>query len=220
MSTSLQLYTNKTFIERIKRDINNGFPDTDFSMSDNEILFHIDQAKAAALIGNVYGAAKVEGALAMPEAWITTYTITNLRKNEATSEWYGDLPQPPVSLPLGYSIADVYFATSAEGDRQSLFPVDAKQVPMMSMLPQPAGSRYWVRGKTIYAKAWNGASLLGKSLYVEMAKTRTINLTDELGIPDDQVEVVYNLVMDKLKKRIMNPQDIIQDNLPAGNKSS
>jgi hypothetical protein len=219
MSTPLQTYSNKTFIQRIKRDLNNGFPDSDFTMSDNEILFHIDQAKAAAMIGNVFNNAKVEGAMVMPEGFLTTYSLT-LSKDNATASWYGSLPQPPVSLPLGYSITDVYFANAYDGDKWVCYPVSSKEVSLMESLPMPPGIRYWVVGKTIYAKSSNGGSLLNKTMYVTMAKTRSTSLDDEINLPDDVIETVYNLVMDKLKKRIANPQDIVQDGLPAGNKAS
>lgn len=219
MANSLQTYSNRTFIQRIKNDLNNGLPDSDFPLSDNEILFHIDQAKATAMIGNIYANAKVEGALCTPEAFLTTYSLT-LTKDENAGDWYGSLPQPPVSLPLGYSITDVFLASAADGGRQSLYPIEAKTVAYMDDLPKPPGSGYWVVGKVLHAKAGNGQSLLNKTLYVTMAKTRSTSMDDDLNLPDDVIDAVYNLVMDKFRKRIASPQDIIQDGLPAGNKSS
>jgi hypothetical protein len=220
MATPLQTYSNRTFIQRIKNDLNNDLPNSNFTISDNLILFHIDQAKATAMIGNVYANAKVEGVITMPEGFLTTYLLSTLLKDESTAEWYADLPQPPVSLPLGYSLTDAYFASSVDGLRTTLYPIESKRVPYREHMPMMPGTRYRVVGKRIYAKASNGGQLLGKNLYVTMAKTRSTGLDEELNLPDDVIDAVYNLVMDKMKKRIMNPQDIIQDGLPAGNKSS
>jgi hypothetical protein len=200
----LQTFTIRTFADRIIKDINNGFPDSDFSMTENEIIFHIDQARAAAMTGNVFNLAKVQGVLEMPEGYLTTVLVDDLTKNENTGEWQADLWQPPTSLPLGYSMPEVYFASSAYAKKDTVLPIESKRVAYRDYMPHPSGSSYRVAGQTIYV----------------MAKTRTINRDEYLNWPDDQIDVVYNMVMDKLKKRIMNPQDIIQDGLPAGNKSS
>jgi hypothetical protein len=216
----LQTFSKRTLTERIQKDLNNGLPDSDITITENEIIFHIDQAVATSMIGNVFGLAKVEGVMTMPEAYLTTYAIDSLTKNESTGEWYADLPQPPASLPLGYSITNAYFASSAYGQQDMIALIESKRVAYRSMMPPMPGTSGRVEGQTIFLKAANGGSLLNKNLYVTMAKTRTIDRDENLGFPDDQIEAIYNMVMDKLKKRIMNPQDIIQDGLPAGNKSS
>jgi hypothetical protein len=218
-TTPLQTYSKATLAERLMRDLNNGLPDADASLSENEVIFHIDQAIAASLIGNIYGIAKVEGVLTVPEAYITTYSLS-LIKDEPTGAWYGDLPQPPVSLPLGYSVTDVYFASSAEGNRQVVFPIEQKRVAYREFMKMMSGSRYWMEGRTIFVKAHNGTGYTQKTLYVKMIKTRTITKDEDLALPDDQIEVVYNLAMKKLRDRLATPQDIIQDGLPAGNKTS
>lgn len=220
MATSVQTFTVRFLMERILLDLNNGFPDTDFTISENEIIYHIDQARSAALIGNVYNLAKVEGVMTTPEAYLTTYLISSLTKDESTGEWYAELPQPPASLPLGYSVTDIYFASSAYSKKDMVMMIEAKRVAYRDLLPRPSGSSGRIVGNVIYVKAHNGHPLIDKNLYVTMAKTRTISWDEELNMPDDQYDTVYNMVMDKLKKRIMNPQDIIQDGLPAGNKSS
>jgi hypothetical protein len=216
---SLQTYNKKSLIERIKRDLNNAFPDSEFSVSDNEILFHLDQAIAFAMVGSVYNLAKLEGTITVPEAYISRYSITELNKNEATGEWYATLPQPPISLPLGYSITDVFFAKEAYGRSEPVMPIEAKVVSYRDMLPRPKGVTYYVQGETIFLKDSEGSPLRGLTLYVEMVKTRTVSLTEAISLPDDAIETVYNLVMDKLRKRILNPQDNVQDGLPASPKT-
>lgn len=215
-----QNYTKKTLITRIQQDLNNGFPGADWSLSDNEILFHIDQAMAFSMVGQVYNLAKLEGTLTVPEAYLSTYSIGVLTKNEFTGEWYATLPQPPVSLPLGYSITNAYFASSANGKSAPILPIEAKRGAYRDYLPKPTGTSYRVGGSTIYLKAHNGASLQDETLYVEMVKSRTVDVNERMEMPDDAIEVVYNLTMDKLRKRIMNPQDIVKDDLPQGNKAS
>lgn len=212
-------YTKKAFIERLKRDLSNNFPDSDFSISDNEILFHIDQALASTMVGQAYNLAKIEGNLVMPEAYITTYSIGALTKDDNTNYWYATLPQPPVSLPLGYSITNVYFAASAYGQSDPVWPIENKRVSYRRYLPMPNGSRYWVEGNRIWVVASNGASLYSQNLYVTMAKTRTTDVNEAMDLPDDAIDMIYTMAMDKLRRRILNPQDSIQDFLPANAKT-
>src|SRR5712671_1707676 len=101
---SLIQYTKKLLIQRIRQHIANDWPDANFSTSTNEVLLYIDQAIAPTIIGQVYQGAKVEGNLAMPEGYLTTYLLPALTKNSITGYWTSTLPQPPLSLPLGYSI--------------------------------------------------------------------------------------------------------------------
>jgi hypothetical protein len=212
--------TKAILIERIKRHISNDLPSSEFSTSDNEILLYIDQAVAAALVGQVYNAAKVEGTLVMPEAYLTTYALPSLTQDTTTHEWYSTLPQPPVSLPLGYSLDYVYFANSTNGKGLSVFLISASRVGFREDMPMPFGVRAWVEGSRINFVTSNGASLLNQTCYVRMAATRTSSLTDTVNIPDDALELIFNNVVAKLKDRIQLPQNIIQDDLPSGNKAS
>jgi hypothetical protein len=79
-------YSKKLFIERILRDLLNDFPDADRKLSNNEVLLHIDQAVAFAMVGSIYNAAKLEGTLTMPEAYLSTYSLGTLSKNEANGQ--------------------------------------------------------------------------------------------------------------------------------------
>lgn len=213
-------YTKQQLIERIKRHIANEFPDSSFSTSDREVLLYIDQAAAFTLVGQVYGMAKVEGNLAMPEAWLTTYNLGTLSRDSATGDWYATLPQPPVSLPLGYSINRVYAAESGSGSSQDFLPIKAKRVSYRRYMPFPSGGRYWVEGVKLWAAANDGGSLLSYNFYAQMAKTRTESITETLNMPDDAIEAVFQNVVMKMKDRMQMPKDIIADDISSGNKSS
>jgi hypothetical protein len=217
---ALQNYTKRALVERLMRDFYNGFPDSDATLSQNEVLLHVDQAIAYSMVGQAYNLAKLEGNLVTPEAYVSRFSLSTISKNESTGEWYATLPQPPVSLPLGYSITNVFFADTAYGKSEPCLPIETKRVPFRQNMPSPKGVRYWVMGSTIYLEDAEGATLRGLNLYVEMIKTRTVSFDEEMNMPDDAIEMVYNLVMAKLKARMMNPQDVIQDNLPTGNKTS
>ncbi len=217
---ALITYNKKMLVERVQLHMVNNFPSSDSRLTDGQVVLYIDQASAYTVVGQVYNSSKVEGNLVTPEGWLTTYNITNIQQDSNTGDWYVTLPQPPVSLPLGYSITNAYFAKTAYGKSQSIFLIRAKRVPYRNFMPKPKGVSGWVEGETMWLSANNGQSLLNQNLYVQMIKTRTESLDEPLLMTDDAIELIFNNVIMKCKDRLGIPQDIVQDNLPAGNKSS
>ena len=217
---TLIAYTKQQLIERIKRHIANEFPDSSFSASDNEVLLYVDSAAAFTLVGQTYGMAKIEGNIAVGEAWLTTYALDALQEDTISGYWYTTLPQPPVNLPLGYSISRVYFGQGGLGQSREVLPIKAKRVGYRIDMPMPSGARYWVEGSRMWVAAYDGQSLLDLPLYATMAKTRTESMTEALNMPDDAIEAIFTNVVAKLVQRMQLPKDIVQDDIGAGNKSS
>lgn len=213
---SLIPYTKKLLIQRLRQDIVNDFPSSEFNVSEKETLLYIDQAIAYTIVGNVYQGAKVTGNLAMPEGYLTTYAISSLTKSNITGYWTGTLPQPPLSLPLGYSVSRAYFASATNGLGSDVNWIRSKRVGRRNLMPQQFGVNAWIEGSTIYLEPTNGASLRNETLYVTMAKSRTESITETLNMPDDAIELVFNNVKQKLIQRLSMPQDIISDDVSSG----
>jgi hypothetical protein len=127
------------------------------------------------------------------------------------------LPQPPVSLPLGYSISRAYFADGSNGVSQEILPIKAKRAGYRNLMPRPAGAQYTVNGGRINITSSDGAPLYGLPVFVEMLNTRTSSMTDTMDLPDDHIEQIYSLAMTKCRERYKNPKDILKDNIGAGN---
>ena len=198
----------------------NGFPNASFSTTDNEVLLYIDQALAFSLVGQVYAAAKVEGSLAVPEAFLVTYLLPALQQDNVTKEWYSLLPQPPISLPLGHSIDEVYFANSSNGKGTQVALIKAKRTGYRDYLPSPPNVMAKIEGSKIILQAPSGTSLLNQNLYVRMATTRTTDINAVMNVPDDTLELIFNNVVMKMKDRLQLPKDVIVDDISAGNKGS
>src|SRR5690606_19284416 len=105
-------YTWRQLSQRIWKHFNNDFPGTDFSVTENEIYLYINEAMSSGLIGQVYNGAKVLGALEVPDSYILQFELAALSQDIVSGYWTTTLPQPPLSLPLGYSINRVYPATT------------------------------------------------------------------------------------------------------------
>lgn len=209
-------YTYKSLIQRIKKHIANGFPNASFPVSDNELSLYIDQAVSFNLVGQVWNNAKLEGSLSTPEAYLTTFLLPALERDAITKEWYTSLPQPPVNLPLGYSIDYGFFSDSVNGKGVSVSFIKQKRVAYRENLPQSPKPKAWVEGSKIIVEIPNGIPPLGKNLYVRMASTRTSDTDGEMTIPTDALENVFNNVVGKLIQRLQLPKDVVADDLPQG----
>lgn len=213
-------YTWRQLVQRIWKHFNNDFPNTDFSITENEIYLYVNESMSSGLVGQVYNGAKVLGALEVPESYILQFELAALTQDTVSGYWTTTLPQPPLSLPLGYSINRVYPATTGFGQGKDCIAIKAKRVGRRKSMPMQFGVRYWVTGQKLWLAASDGSSLYGQTFYVEMPSTRMTALTDTINLPDDVVEGIFLKVIAKLKDRLGIPHDIIQDDLPAGRKDS
>lgn len=212
-------YSKKMLIQRIRKHVADGFANDSFSASENEILLYVDQSVAQQIKGAAYENAKVEGMLAIPEAFLVTLQLTSLLQDEASGYWYATLPQPPLGLPLGYSINQVYSKAAGSGVSEPFFMIKAKRVPRRENMPVPTGIRCWIENSFIWFVASNGSSLQGMPVFVQMPINRTSDVNAPMNLPDDAIENIFNDVTTWLNKRYAEPKDIIADNLPAGNNN-
>lgn len=209
-------YTYKSLAQRIRRHIANAFPNSSFSISENEIILLIEQSVASTIVGQTFNNAKVEGVLAVPEAYITTYALPALQQDNITQEWYTTLPQTPLSLPLGHSLDYMYFADSVNGKGVNVSLIKQRRVSYRDNMPSPDKPRAWVENKKVTVKVPDGSSLFGLTLYARMATARVIGAsTDDMAVPPDAIDAVWNMIIPKLERRMMYPKDVVQDDLPA-----
>lgn len=213
-------YTWRQFIQRLNNHINNDYPGTDFSVTENQMLLYINEAMSFGIVDRVWNGAKVIGTLEMPDAYIVQFQLAAVAQDTVSGYWTTTLPQPPLSLPLGYSINRIYPATTGLGQGNDVILIKPKRVGRRKSMPMQFGIRGWVTAQKLWLAASDGSSLLGQDFYVEMPSTRATALTDAINLPDDAQKLIFDLVIARLKDRLQLPQDIIQDDLSAGNKSS
>lgn len=213
-------YTKAAFIERIKRHLANGFPKSSFSISDNEVLLTIDSVIPFVMKSMMFENAKVSGVLDIPEAYLVTYNFTSFTKVSSTREWSVELPQTPLALPTGYDITNIYFADDTNGRSQTVYFIKTKRTAYRNLMPKPSGISARVVGQTLYLQANNNMPLYDMSLYVEMPISRTSDINADMNLPDDAIQPIFDKVIATLVQRYTMPQDIIKDDLSAGNKSS
>ena len=213
------IYTKAAMIERVKRHMVNNFTNDDFSISDNELLLYIDSAVASSMIANTYGNAKLQGEMAVAEAWYVTNALT-LVQDVVNFNWYATLPHPPASLPLGYSVSDLYFVDADGTQSDPVLLIEAKRNSYRRYLPMPNGIRASFEGSKVIFTASNGIPLQDMTPYITMVSTRTTDVNAPMEIPDDALDLIFDSVVKRLVQRLGFPMDTIEDSLPAGNKTS
>lgn len=213
-------YTKKMLIERVVKHLNDGWPGNDWKVTSNEVLLYIDSAIPMVLKAQMFENAKVFNVFEVPDAYLLTYLISPLTKNATTNEWKGTLPQTPLELPTGYNITDAYISQPGFGKGQSIIFTQTKRVPYRNNMPKIAGIYARIETNIIYLQSYNGMPLNGQDLYVQMPISRTDSVDDIMSLPDGAIEPLFNKTVSLILQRYQIPQDVVADNLPAGNKSS
>lgn len=205
---------------RIAIHMNNNYPDEDYTVTDNQMLLYINEAMSFGLVGQVWNGAKVMGTMEVPEAYILQFKLPALTQDTVSGNWITTLPQPPLSLPLGYSINRIYPANSSNGVGQDVIFLKAKRIGRRKNMPLQFGVYGKINGQQLSLEASNGTSLLNQDFYAEMPSTRATDIDDPMNLPDDATDLIFTKVVARLKERIGLPQDIVLDGEPAGNKAS
>lgn len=213
-------YSKAQLIERIQKHLSNGFPGSDWKITTNEMLLYIDSNIPFVLKNQMFELAKVNGVLETIEAYLVTYNYTITSQDTNTKEWYVTLAQPPLALPTGYDLTQVYIANPSDGKSQNGFPIKVKRVPYRNYMAKPSGFSYRISGQTLYMQVSDGSSLYNQNLFVEQPVSRTTDINAAMNLPDDALEMLFNKVVATILQRYQVPQDVIQDNLAPGNKTS
>ncbi len=215
-------YSWKMLIQRITKHMSNGFPNDAFATTDNEVLLYIQQANAFGLVGQTWAGAKVLGYMELPDAYEATVQLPPLAEDPITGDWYTTLPQPPISLPLGYSINRIYSSAPGNWQNQDVLMLKANRVGRRRNMPSPDCVQGWIdyTNKTILRlRATDNQPLLGVPFLIQMPITRVTDVTLPMNLPEDAIEQIFTNVVTKLTQRYQEPKDIVNDDLPAGNNT-
>lgn len=217
-------YNRKQLIQRIRKHLNNGYPNDAFATSDNEIMLYIDQSIGQQIKALAYERAKLNASegfnvLEVPEAFQITQSLPALQLDDASGYWFTTLPQPPISLPLGYSITRIYTKSPAFGESDFVRLIDAKRWGRRKLLPMPDCILGMIENQTLWLTAANNQTLSPFVFYVQMPINRTSDITQPMNLPDDIIETIFGDVTNWLTRRYQMPKDIVNDDLPEGNNS-
>jgi hypothetical protein len=199
--------TRAQLIELIQRDINNGLPSDDAQITDNEISLWLGQAVATVMEERYKKDAEMESITYMNDMYYATFKNRVVCKDSDTGYYYLSLPQVPLGLPRGISIAGVYFKSGEGQLTDTVIQIAPQEIDVMRVLPMPKNKIYgWTEGSTFYMMSYKNIKDL-KGI-VRMV-TSSVN-DDSTDIPDNIGLAATDLVIRRLRSR-MGIQDISND---------
>ena len=207
--------TRYALIERILRQIYNGQPSDDSSITYNLVNQWLNDAIALAARKNYTDSIQMDGIAYVNNSFYTTFK--SLPVNSVGVTTYSiDLPAIPVALGKDEGVATLQFT----GDgmvSQTAIPLSINQVGYIDNL-RPIQNKllYWVEGKNIFVKS----SIL---LSQYTANVRMINggdstnLSYTLIIPDDYVPIMIEYIKGQLAFERSRPIDTSNDGVDNNN---
>jgi hypothetical protein len=209
--------TRNIFIERILRQIYNGQPSDDSSITYNLVNQWLNDAIGLAAKKNYTDGIQMDGIAYVNNSFYTTFKDLAVSLGSIDNVTYSiDLPQIPVALGKNEGIATLQFVKDKLAS-QTAIPLSINQVAYIDNL-RPIQNKilYWTEGKNIYAK-----SLIPLTAYT--ANVRMVSggdstdLNSTLIVPDDYVPMIVEYIKGQLAFERSRPIDTSNDGVDNNN---
>jgi hypothetical protein len=208
--------TRKTFIERILRQIYNGQPSDDSSITFNQVNQWLNDAIGVAAKKNYTDSIQMDGVAYVNNSFYTSYsglTITSV--NNTTFKF--TLPQIPVALGKNEGLATLNFSNNNTPTTFGAVPLSMNQVGYQDTL-RPIQNKvvYWPQGQEVYMST--GIPLTAYKANVRMVSGGdSSDLNSTLIIPDDYVPVMVEYIKAQLAFERSRPIDTSNDGVDSVN---
>lgn len=207
--------TRQQLIDRILRFYYDGVPSDDASITGNEVDLYINDAIATVMNKQSIDAYNITGIVAVPEGYITTYTLTSPTLNGNTGNYSTQLPHPPIGLPDTAGIVGVYFGGSRGQSRPILY-VSAREMDYFAFMPKPPQAAfYWIENRTIHFWSRTNLTNISDKIYIRMATNVQSGANDVLNVPPEAVDMIFGIVTQKLLERKKIQPDLINDGIES-----
>ncbi len=209
--------TRNIFIERILRQIYNGQPSDDSSITYNLVNQWLNDAIGLAAKKNYTDGIQMDGIAYVNNSFYTTFTNLDIAAEPVDTVTYSvDLPQIPVALGKNEGIATLQFV----GDKrtsQTAIPLSMNQVAYIEQL-RPIQNKilYWIEGKNIYIKS--AIQLTSYKATIRMISGGdSTDLESTLIVPDDYVPMIVEYIKGQLAFERSRPIDTANDGVDNNN---
>lgn len=205
------LITTRQLIDRCIRTYYNDYPSEEATLTSNFVLLHINDAVATALSKRMQENYIVTGIQSIPDGFISTFKITSFVKDDNTGYYTASMPHPPMGTPENSGVSGVYFST-VKGQSKPVLEIKQNEVDYFRSMPLPPNAAYyWIEGNTLVLFVKTSLPQ-GASVYIRMASHITSSLDAPMNVPPDLVDVIYQMVMQKL----MVEKQVVTDNVLDG----
>lgn len=208
--------TRKTFIERILRQIYNGQPSDDSSITFNQVNQWLNDAIGVAAKKNYTDSIQMDGVAYVNNSFYTSYSSLTITQVDNTTFKF-TLPQIPVALGKNEGIATLQFSNSKSPTSFGAVPLSMNQVGYQDTL-RPIQNKvvYWPQGQEVYMST--GIPLTAYKANVRMVSGGdSSDLNSTLIIPDDYVPIMVEYIKAQLAFERSRPIDTSNDGVDNNN---
>jgi hypothetical protein len=208
--------TRKIFIERILRQIYNGQPSDDSSITFNQVNQWLNDAIGVAAKKNYTDSIQMDGVAYVNNSFYTSYSSLTITQVDNTTFKF-TLPQIPVALGKNEGIATLQFSNSKTPTSFGAVPLSMNQVGYQDTL-RPIQNKvvYWPQGQEVYMST--GIPLTAYKANVRMVSGGDSNdLNSTLIIPDDYVPIMVEYIKAQLAFERSRPIDTSNDGVDNNN---
>jgi hypothetical protein len=208
--------TRKTFIERILRQIYNGQPSDDTSITFNLVNQWLNDAIGVAAKKNYTDSIQMDGVAYVNNSFYTSYSSLTITQVDNTTFKF-TLPQIPVALGKNEGIATLQFSNSKSPTSFGAVPLSMNQVGYQDTL-RPIQNKvvYWPQGQEVYMST--GIPLTAYKANVRMVSGGdSTDLNSTLIIPDDYVPIMVEYIKAQLAFERSRPIDTSNDGVDNNN---
>jgi len=203
--------TRYAIIERILRQIYNGQPSDDSSVTYNLVNQWLNDAIGIAVKKNYTDSIQMDGIAYVNNSFYTTYTNLDIAAETVDNVTYSvDLPQIPIALGKNEGVATLQFV----GDKktsQTGIPLSINQVAYIdNMRPIQNKILYWIEGKNIFVKSSIPLTSYKATLRM-VSGGDSKDLQSTLIIPDDYVPIIIEYIKAQLAFEKSRPIDTNND---------
>jgi hypothetical protein len=209
--------TRYALIERILRQIYNGQPSDDSSITYNLVNQWLNDAVGLAVKKNYTDSIQMDGVAYVNNSFYTTFTNIDINAESVDTVTYSiDLPVIPYALGRNEGVAMLQFV----GDKktsQTAIPLSMNQVAYIEQL-RPIQNKilYWIEGKNIYVKSSIPLTQYKATLRLISGGDST-DLTSTLTVPDDYMPMVIEYIKGQLAFERSRPIDQSNDGVDSVN---
>ena len=207
--------TRYALIERILRQIYNGQPSDDSSVTYNLVNQWLNDAIALAAKKNYTESIQLDGVAYVNNSFYINYKGLTISNIDATT-YSIDLPVIPVALGKDEGVATLQFV--GEGQiSQTGIPLSINQVGYQDNI-RPIQNKflYWVEGKNIFVKSSILLSLYKANVRM-VSGGNSSDLNSTLNIPDDYIPMMIEYVKSQLAFERSRPIDTSNDGVDSVN---
>jgi len=208
--------TRNIFIERILRQIYNGQPSDDSSITYNLVNQWLNDAIGLAVKKNYTDSIQMDGVAYVNNSFYTSYSSLTITQVDNTTFKF-TLPQIPVALGKNEGIATLQFSNSKTPTSFGAVPLSMNQVGYQDTL-RPIQNKvvYWPQGQEVYMST--GIPLTAYKANVRMVSGGdSTDLNSTLIIPDDYVPIMVEYIKAQLAFERSRPIDASNDGVDNNN---